>query len=81
MHQFLRLTLEATRGGRHLFDQSGVFLRDLIHLRYCLAHLGNTQTLFAARSTDFAHDVGYAANAGNNLGHCGPSLINQGSPL
>ncbi len=43
VHQLLALGLQAGRGGGHFFDQGGVLLRHLVHLRDGLAHLGHAR--------------------------------------
>ncbi len=57
VQQLLALGLQAGRGGGAFFDQGGVLLRHLVHLRDGLAHLGHAGALLAAGDADFAHDV------------------------
>ena len=41
LHQFVGLRFEAAGSSSHLLHQGRVLLRDLVHLRHRLAHLGH----------------------------------------
>ena len=81
LHQILGLTVQTGSSGSHLFDQGCILLGGLVHLRHRFAHLGHTGALLGAGGTDFAHDVGHAADAADHFIHRGASLVYQGCAL
>ena len=81
MDQFPRLGVQAGRCCRHLFDQSRILLRGLVHLRDSLSHLPYACALFAAGRADLSHDVCHAPDGGDDFCHGGASLVYQRAAL
>lgn len=63
---------------RHFFDQRGVLLGDLVHLRNRLAHLDDPFGLLAAGVADGADDGVHLANCAHHFLHRLARLLGQG---